>query len=113
MLLDIISKMNYVDYVDPEKIIYFASSDKDLRVLKWNFYLALLRKFNLIQAMKLTYSVVGKATLNKPFVQPTATVDYITLKDSYKNELVKFNRIGSTPAEDQFTILMSPKNSKI
>ena len=29
MLLDIIGKMNYVDYVDPEKIIYFATSDKD------------------------------------------------------------------------------------
>ena len=112
MLLDIISKMNYVDYVDPEKIIYFASSDKDPAGFEVELLSSAIKKIQPNKAMKLTYSVVGKATLNKPFVQPTATVDYITLKDSYKNELVKFNRIGSTPAEDQFTILMSPKIPK-
>ena len=112
MLLDIISKMNYVDYVDPERIIYFASSDKDPAGFEVELLSGAIKKIQTSQAMKLTYSVIGKATLNKPFVQPTATVDYIALKDSYKNELVKYNKIGNTPSEDQFTILMSPKIPK-
>ena len=112
MLLDIISKMNYVDYVDPERIIYFASSDKDPAGFEVELLSGAIKKIQTNQAMKLTYSVIGKATLNKPFVQPTATVDYIALKDSYKNELVKYNKIGTTPSEDQFTILMSPKIPK-
>ncbi|MEL1228946.1 MAG: hypothetical protein VW833_03990 [Candidatus Neomarinimicrobiota bacterium] len=112
MLLDIISKMNYVDYVDPERIIYFASSDKDPAGFEVELLSGAIKKIQTNQAMKLTYSVIGKATLNKPFVQPTATVDYIALNDSYKNELVKYNKIGNTPSEDQFTILMSPKIPK-
>ena len=112
MLLDIISKMNYVDYVDPERIIYFASSDKDPAGFEVALLSGAIKKIQTNQAMKLTYSVIGKATLNKPFVQPTATVDYIALKDSYKNELVKYNNIGNTPSADQFTILMSPKIPK-
>ena len=112
MLLDIISKMDYVDYVDPEKIIYFASSEKDPGGFEVELLSKAIKKIQSNQAMKLTYSVIGKATIDKPFVQPTATVDYILLKDSYKNELVKFNKIGDTPSEDQFTILMSPKIPK-
>ena len=60
------------------------------------------------KAMKLTYSVVGKATIEKPFVQPTATVNYILMNDSYKNELIKFNKLGASPIDDEFTILLSP-----
>ena len=112
MLLDIISKMDYVDYVDPEKIIYFASSEKDPAGFEVELLSKAIKKIQSSQAMKLTYSVIGKATIDKPFVQPTATVDYILLKDSYKNELIKFNKIGDTPSEDQFTILMSPKIPK-
>ena len=112
MLLDIISKMDYVDYVDPEKIIYFASSEKDPAGFEVELLSKAIKKIQSNQAMKLTYSVIGKATIDKPFVQPTATVDYILLKDSYKNELIKFNKIGDTPSEDQFTILMSPKIPK-
>ena len=46
MLLDIIGKMNYVDYVDPEKIIYFATLIKIQQVLKWKCYQLLLKKFH-------------------------------------------------------------------
>ena len=112
MLLDIIGKMNYIDYVDPEKIIYFATSDKDPAGFEVEMLSGAIKKIPSSQAMKLTYSVVGKATINKPFVQPTASVKYLSLKDSYKNELIKYNKIGSTPAEDQFTILLSPKIPK-
>jgi len=112
MLLDIISKMNYVDFVNPGSIIYFASSDKDPAGFEVEMLAKAINDIPSNRAMKLTYSVTGKATINKPFVQPTATVNYISLKDSYKNELIKFNKIGSTPAEDEFTILLSPRIPK-
>ena len=82
MLLDIIGKMNYVDYVDPEKIIYFATSDKDPAGFEVEMLSAALKKFN-NKAMKLTYSVVGKASIDKPFVQPTASVNYLSLSRTH------------------------------
>ena len=112
MLLDIIGKMNYVDFVDPESIIYFATSEKDPAGFEVEMLSGAINKIPPDQAMKLTYSVTGKATIDKPFVQPTATVNYIALKDSYKNELIKFNKIGSSPIEDEFTILLSPQFPK-
>ncbi len=108
MLLDIIGKMNYVDFVDPESIIYFASSLQDPAGFEVEMLSKAVKNIPANRAMKLTYSVTGKATIDKPFVQPTATVNYISLKDSYKNELIKFNKIGASPVEDEFTILLSP-----
>ena len=108
MLLDIIGKMNYVDYVDPEKIIYFATSQKDPAGFEVELLSNAVKNIPSKKAMKLTYSVVGKATIEKPFVQPTATVNYILMNDSYKNELIKFNKLGASPIDDEFTILLSP-----
>ncbi len=107
MLLDIIGKMNYVDFVDPESIIYFASSLQDPAGFEVEMLSKAVKNIPANRAMKLTYSVTGKATIDKPFVQPTATVNYISLKESYKNELIKFNKIGASPTEDEFTILLS------
>ena len=112
MLLDIITKMNYVDYVDPESIIYFASSEKDPAGFEVEMLSSAVKNIPSNRAMKLTYSITGKASLDKPFVQPTATVNYIPLKESYKNELIKFNKIGASPAEDEFTILLSAEFPK-
>ena len=112
MLLDIIAKMNYVDYVDPESIIYFASSEKDPAGFEVEMLSSAVKNIPSNRAMKLTYSITGKASLDKPFVQPTATVNYISLKESYKNELIKFNKIGASPAEDEFTILLSAEFPK-
>jgi len=112
MLLDIITKMNYVDYVDPESIIYFASSEKDPAGFEVEMLSSAVKNIPSNRAMKLTYSITGKASLDKPFVQPTATVNYISLKESYKNELIKFNKIGASPAEDEFTILLSAEFPK-
>jgi len=112
MLLDIITKMNYVDYVDPESIIYFASSEKDPAGFEVEMLSSAVKNIPSNRAMKLTYSITGKASLDKPFVQPTATVNYISLKESYKNELIKFNKIGASPTEDEFTILLSAEFPK-
>ena len=112
MLLDIITKMNYVDYVDPESIIYFASSEKDPAGFEVEMLSRAVKNIPPNRAMKLTYSITGKASLDKPFVQPTATVNYIPLNESYKNELIKFNKIGASPTEDEFTILLSAEFPK-
>ena len=112
MLLDIIGKMNYVDYVDPGSIIYFASSEKDPAGFEVEMLSSAVKNIPSNRAMKLTYSITGKASLDKPFVQPTATVNYISLKESYKNELIKFNKIGASPTEDEFTILLSAEFPK-
>ena len=112
MLLDIIGKMNYVDFVDPESIIYFASSLQDPAGFEVEMLSKAVKNIPANRAMKLTYSVTGKATIDKPFVQPTATVNYISLKESYKNELIKFNKIGTSPTEDEFTILLSAEFPK-
>ena len=112
MLLDIIGKMNYVDFVDPESIIYFASSLQDPAGFEVEMLSKAVKNIPANRAMKLTYSVTGKATIDKPFVQPTATVNYISLKESYKNELIKFNKIGASPTEDEFTILLSAEFPK-
>ncbi len=112
MLLDIIGKMNYVDFVDPESIIYFASSLQDPAGFEVEMLSKAVKNIPANRAMKLTYSVTGKATIDKPFVQPTATVNYISLKESYKNELIKFNKIGASPIEDEFTILLSAEFPK-
>ena len=112
MLLDIIGKMNYVDFVDPESIIYFASSLQDPAGFEVEMLSKAVKNIPANRAMKLTYSVTGKATIDKPFVQPTATVNYISLKESYKNELIKFNKICASPTEDEFTILLSAEFPK-
>lgn len=112
MLLDIVERMDYVQYVNPDKIIYFANSSKDPAGFEVAPLARDIKNIPGSKALKLTYSVSGKATIEKPFVRPTATVDYIALKDSYKNELVKYNEIGKTPSEDQFTILLTPKTPK-
>ena len=88
MLLDIIGKMNYVDFVDPESIIYFASSLQDPAGFEVEMLSKAVKNIPANRAMKLTYSVTGKATIDKPFVQPTATVNYISLKESYKLSLI-------------------------
>ena len=59
------------------------------------------------KALQLSYSIKGKATVQKPFVRPTAEIKYITVSDSYKNVLKGLNKRGSSPSDDVFTILIS------
>jgi len=107
MLLDIIEKLGYYKYISPEKVIYFQDDPKDPA----GFGVALLSKdiINMSsgKSLKLSYSLKGKATIEKPFVRPTAITSYVTLKDSYKNSLKSFNARGDIPQDDIFTILLS------
>ena len=107
MLLDVIEKLGYYKYISPEKVIYFKDDPDDPA----GFGVALLSKdiitMSSSKSLKLSYSLKGKATVEKPFVRPTAITSYVTLKDSYKNSLKSFNARGDIPQDDIFTILLS------
>ena len=107
MLLDVIEKLGYYKYINPERVIYFQDDPKDPA----GFGVSPLSKDILNmpsrKALKLSYSLKGKASVEKPFVRPTAITSYITLKDSYKNSLKSFNARGEIPEDDIFTILLS------
>ena len=112
MLLDIISKLNYSQHIDPEKVLYFKSSAIDPAGFEITPLAPDIKNLPSRQTLQLTYSLSGKATFDKPFVRPTAKVNYITMKDSYKNELGRLNTQGATPDEDVFTILLSKSEPK-
>ena len=107
MLLDIIEKQGYYKYIDPEKVIYFKDDPTDPAGFGVSPLSNDILNMSRGKALKLSYSLKGKATIEKPFVRPTATTTYVTLKESYKNELKEFNARGENPEDDIFTILLS------
>ncbi len=107
MLLDIIEKLGYYEYINPENVIYFLDSNADPAGFKVTRLANDIRNIPSGKSLKLSYSLKGKATFEKPFVRPTAAAHYITLTDSYRNELKKFNARGKNPEDDVFTILIS------
>jgi hypothetical protein len=88
-------------------VIYFLDSTEDPAGFKVTPLANDIRNMPIGQALKLSYSLKGKATFEQPFVRPTAAADYITLTGSYKNQLKNFNARGDNPEDDIFTILVS------
>ena len=107
MLIDVIERLEYHKNIDPAKVIYFLDSESNPA----GFMVSRLAKDIMGmpegKALQLSYSVKGKATVQKPFVRPTAETNYITLSDSYKNMLKGSNKRGSDLSDDVFTILIS------
>ena len=115
MMLDIISKLNYSQHIDPEKILYFRTSSVDPAGFEVSPLAPEIKNIPAGQTLQLTYSLEGKATFEKPFVRPTALTGYISLEesfDSYKNALGELNTLGATPDEDVFTILLTQSEPK-
>ena len=115
MMLDIISKLNYSQHIDPEKILYFRTSAVDPAGFEVSPLAPEIKNIPTGQTLQLTYSLEGKATFEKPFVRPTALTGYISLEesfDSYKNALGQLNTLGATPDEDVFTILITQSEPK-
>jgi len=115
MMLDIISKLNYSQHIDPEKILYFRTSAVDPAGFEVSPLAPEIKNIPTGQTLQLTYSLEGKATFEKPFVRPTALTGYIALEesfDSYKNALGQLNTLGATPDEDVFTILITQSEPK-
>ena len=115
MMLDIISKLNYSQHIDPEKILYFRTSAVDPAGFEVSPLAPEIMNIPTGQTLQLTYSLEGKATFEKPFVRPTALTGYISIEesfDSYKNALGRLNTLGATPDEDVFTILITQSEPK-
>jgi len=115
MMLDIISKLNYSQHIDPEKILYFRTSAVDPAGFEVSPLAPEIMNIPTGQTLQLTYSLEGKATFEKPFVRPTALTGYISIEesfDSYKNALGQLNTLGATPDEDVFTILITKSEPK-
>ena len=107
MLLDVIGKLGYHQYIDPEKVIYFLESEADPAGFEVTRLANDIRNIPPGKALQLSYSIKGKATVQKPFVRPTAETKYISITESYKNVLKELNKRGANPREDSFTILVS------
>jgi len=106
MLLDVIEKMNYYRHIDPDRVIYFLESNEDPAGFKVTRLADDIRNIPTGQALQLSYTIKGKATIQKPFVRPTAEVKYINFTDSFKNVLKGLNKRGADPTEDSFAILV-------
>ena len=107
MLIDVIERLGYHKHIDPAKVIYFLDSESDPAGFRVSRLANDIIDMPPGQALQLSYSIKGKATVQKPFVRPTAETKYITLSDSYKNVLKGLNKRGSDPSDDVFTILIS------
>ena len=107
MLIDVIERLGYYKYIDPDKVIYFLESVADPAGFKVTPLANDIRNIPEGQALQLSYAIKGKATVAKPFVRPTAAAQYISLTDSYKNILKDLNKRGVNSADDIFTILVS------
>jgi len=114
MLAEVIEKLGYYKYIDPTKVIYFLESSSDPAGYKVAPLASHILETPEGHALQLTYTIKGKATIEKPFVRPTAEARYITIpSDSYKNVLKSLNKRGADPTEDIFTILISSSKDEI
>ena len=107
MLVEVIERLGYHKHIDPAKVIYFLDSKSNSAGFRVSPLANDMMGMPEGKALQLSYSIKGKATVQKPFVRPTAETKYITLSDSYKNELKGSNKRGSDPSDDVFTILIS------
>ena len=114
MLIDVIERLGYHKNIDPAKVIYFLDSESNPAGFKVSRLAKDIMGIPAGKALQLSYSIKGKATVQKPFVRPTAETKYITLlSNSYKNVLKGSNKRGSGPSDDVFTILiLEDKNER-
>ncbi|MBH31182.1 MAG: hypothetical protein CMG71_04225 [Candidatus Marinimicrobia bacterium] len=111
MLYDIIERHDYYKYINPEKVIFFKKEPQDPAGFEVNGLKRYIENISGNNALKMSYSVYQKATAEKPFVRPTADLDYISFERdfNYKGELEKTNIHGATMEEDIFTIIIKEK----
>ena len=107
MLMDVIQNLGYHKHIDPAKVIYFLDSESDPAGFRVSRLANDIMGMPQGKALQLSYSIKGKATIQKPFVRPTAETKYIFISDSYKNVLRGLNKRGPDPSDDIFTILIT------
>ena len=107
MLIDVIERLGYHKHIDPTKVIYFLDAESDPAGFRVAPLAIDILGIPNGKALQLSYSIKGKATVQQPFVRPTAEMKYITVDDSYKNVLKGLNKRGAIQTDDVFTILIS------
>jgi Flp pilus assembly secretin CpaC len=112
MIYEIIEKMDYYKHIDPEKVMFFhneANNPAGFKVEPLAGYIRRVLNMKDEKYLRLSYSIHGEASLDKPFVRPTAIVAYddIDLKYNYKKMIRIKNKRGNDSSEDSFTILIS------
>ena len=112
MIYEIIEKMDYYKHIDPEKVMFFhneANNPAGFKVEPLAGYIRRVLSMKDEKYLRLSYSIHGEASLDKPFVRPTAIVAYddIDLKYNYKKMIRIKNKRGNDSSEDSFTILIS------
>jgi len=113
MLTEIIEKLEYSKHIDPMNVIYFLDSSSDPAGFKVAPLATHILETPEGHALQLSYTI-KEATVERPFVRPTAEAKYITIpSDSYKNVLKGLNKRGADPTEDIFTILISSSKDEI
>jgi len=108
MIYEIIRNHKYYESIDPKKVIFFMQSQDDPAGFDVKGLAGYIKDIAKNNALRLSYSVHEKASASKPFVQPTADLEYIPASRgfNYKSELEKTNIYGATSEEDVFTIIV-------
>ena len=112
MIYDIIERTGYYKYINPDQVIFFKAAPDDPAGFQVNGLKGYVEGIKKNNALKLSYSVHQKASIEKPFVRPTADLEYVSFTKSfnYKGELQKTNFHGATPEEDIFTIIVKDRD---
>ena len=112
MIYDIIERTGYYKYINPDQVIFFKAAPDDPAGFQVNGLKGYVEGIKKNNALKLSYSVHQKASIEKPFVRPTADLEYVSFTKSfnYKGELQKTNFHGATPEEVIFTIIVKDRD---
>ena len=111
MIYEIIEKMDYYKHIDPEKVMFFLDEQGDpsgFKVEPLASYIRGVLGMKGEKYLRLSYSVRDQASLDKPFVRPTALIAYddIDLKYNYKQTIRSNNIREANSNEDNYTILI-------
>lgn len=112
MIYNIIEKLEYFKHIDPQKVMFFLDERNDPA----GFTTERLDKYIQDKAenkyLRLSYSTREKASLEKPFVRPTAVIAYDdqNANMNYKQTLRSLNKRGAIENQDDFTILIGDES---
>jgi len=117
MIYEIIEKMDYYKHIDPEKVMFFLDEKGDpagFKVEPLAGYIRGVLELKGEKYLRLSYSVRGKATLDKPFVRPTALIAYDDKSEKYNfKQLNRIKNMHSTISSDiDYTILIGEEKNE-
>lgn len=117
MIYEIIEKMDYYKHIDPEKVMFFKDNPDDpsgFIVEPLAGYIRGVFDLKGDKYLRLSYSVRGLASLDKPFVRPTALIAYDDKSEQFNFK--QLNRIknkrGTNSSNNDYTILIGEEKNE-